>query len=80
MSRTITRILVPTDFSATSELALEYAITMASRFGASVHLLHVVEVPFVGGAFGSEVYITPVPAIRVHLVDEAARKLSRLLW
>lgn len=80
MSRTIARILVPTDFSVVSELALEYAITVASRFGASLHLLHVVDDPFVGGAFGSEVYITSVPAMRVHLVDEAASKLSRLLW
>jgi nucleotide-binding universal stress UspA family protein len=79
MSRTITRILVPTDFSATSEVALDYAITVASRFGASLHLLHVVDDPFVGGAFGSEVYITSVPTMRVHLVDEAETRLCRLL-
>jgi len=79
MSRTITRILVPTDFSATSDVALDYAVTVAKRFGASLHLLHVVDDPFVGGAFGSEMYITSVPAMRVHLVDEAASRLSHLL-
>ncbi len=79
MNRTIARILVPTDFSATSDTALGYAITVAKQFGASLHLLHVVDDPFVGGAFGSEVYITSVPAMRVHLVDEAASKLARLL-
>jgi universal stress protein A len=79
MTRTITRILVPTDFSATSDVALDYAIAMAKRFGASLQVLHVVDDPFVGGAVGSEVYITNVPAMRVHLVDEAASKLVRLL-
>jgi nucleotide-binding universal stress UspA family protein len=79
MTRTISRILVPTDFSAASEAALEYAVTLADRFGASLHLLHVVEDPFVGGAFGSELYITSVPAMRAHLVDEAAQRLCRIL-
>lgn len=79
MSRAITRILVPTDFSAISEVALNYAITVARRFGASLHLLHVVDDPFVGKTFGSEVYITSVAAMRVHLVDEAAGRLSRVL-
>jgi universal stress protein A len=79
MNRTITRILVPTDFGATSDAALEYATTVAKRFGASLHLLHVVDHPFIGGAFGSEVHITSVPAMRVHLVEEAANRLARLL-
>lgn len=80
MSGTITKILVPTDFSETSEMALDYAITLASRFGASLHLLHVVDDPIVAGvAFGSEVYIASVPTIRDGLVDDAAAKLSQLL-
>jgi universal stress protein A len=81
MSRTISRILVPTDFSAPSEVALDYAITMATRFGASLHLLHVVDDPLVvaGAAFGAEAYIVSVPAIRASLVDEAAARLARLL-
>ena len=37
------RILVPTDFSDTSEMALKYAIALVEQFGASLHLLHVVE-------------------------------------
>jgi universal stress protein A len=77
--RRFSRVLVPTDFSPTSEAALDYAITIAARFGASLHLLHVVDDPFVGGAWGSEVYIASVPAMRARLVDDAAAKLSRLL-
>lgn len=37
------RILVPTDFSAPSDAALAYARTLAGQFGASLHLLHVLE-------------------------------------
>jgi nucleotide-binding universal stress UspA family protein len=41
----IARILVATDFSETSEFALDYAKAMAERFGACIHLLHVLEEP-----------------------------------
>lgn len=41
-----TRILVPTDFSVPSAAALDYARTLAARFGASLHVLHVLENDF----------------------------------
>ena len=41
-----TRILVPLDFSAPSAAGLDYARTLAARFGASLHLLHVLENDF----------------------------------
>ncbi len=37
------RILVPTDFSKSSANALTYGVAFASRFGAELHLLHVVQ-------------------------------------
>src|SRR5438270_898931 len=37
------RILVPTDFSKHSENALTYAVAFAEKFGAELHLLHVVQ-------------------------------------
>jgi universal stress protein A len=80
MSRTISRILVPTDFSPASEMALDSALAIAERFGASLHLLHVVDDPLVEGAgWGSEVYVASVPALRETLVNEAASKLAVLL-
>ena len=47
----ITRVLVPTDFSAASDAALTYARSLARQFGASIHLVHVFEDPFTSGAF-----------------------------
>ena len=35
------KILVPHDFSDTSEAAVRYALALAQKFGAKVHLLHV---------------------------------------
>jgi len=35
------RILVPHDFSETSEAAVKYAVALAKNFGARLHLLHV---------------------------------------
>jgi nucleotide-binding universal stress UspA family protein len=37
------RILVPTDFSKFSKAALNYAAAFADKFGAELHLLHVVQ-------------------------------------
>jgi nucleotide-binding universal stress UspA family protein len=39
------KILVPTDFSPSSGLALEHAVAFADRFGAAIHVLHSWEVP-----------------------------------
>ncbi len=39
----IQKILVPTDFSPHSDIALRYACEFASSFGAELHLLHVIE-------------------------------------
>jgi nucleotide-binding universal stress UspA family protein len=41
-------ILVPTDFSETSEAALEYAMSLAALTGGSVTLMHAYEMPLLG--------------------------------
>jgi nucleotide-binding universal stress UspA family protein len=39
----VTSILVPTDFSPGSTRALTYAIQLADAFGASLHMIHVLD-------------------------------------
>jgi nucleotide-binding universal stress UspA family protein len=39
------KILVPVDFSPSSKLAVEYALAMAERTSAGIHVLHAWEVP-----------------------------------
>lgn len=43
MSKHTTKILVPTDFTKVADCAINHAMTVAAKTGASVHLLHVVE-------------------------------------
>jgi universal stress protein A len=64
MAATVTRILVATDFSAASGAALEFAKTLAIRFGAPLHLLHVLEDPYVTGAFAADIYAPPPAGLR----------------
>jgi nucleotide-binding universal stress UspA family protein len=72
MAPTITRILVPTDFSETADAALAYAKTLATQFGASLHLVHVFSDPYVLPAYVPEVY-TEVPAV---VREEALRRVD----
>jgi len=56
------RILVPIDFSPPSDAALEYARTIATRFGASLHLFHVAQDPY-QAFYSTEVF---VPTLDFH--------------
>jgi len=75
----IQRILVPTDFSPTSDAALDYARDVAARFGATVHLLHVLEDPFVNGPLVSEAYVTETPGVRTTIIEDAKARLTHRL-
>jgi universal stress protein A len=72
----ITSILVPTDFSDTADAALDYAFVIAARFGAAVHLLHVIDDPFVAGGLGAEAYIAEAPVLRSALLNDAQSRLA----
>ena len=76
MYLTISRILVPVDFSAHSESALRYAIALASRVDATLHVLHVVEDPIATGAWGGETVIPNLTELRQELLDDAERRLA----
>ena len=79
MAATVTRILVATDFSATSGAALDFAKTLANRFGASLHLLHVLEDPYVTGAFAADIYAPPPPGLRESWLHSAETTMATLL-
>ena len=78
MTDTISRILVPVDFSPHAERAFHYATTLALRLGAKLSLLHVVEDPFVTGAWSAEVYVPNVPELLDNLIKGAERHLATL--
>jgi nucleotide-binding universal stress UspA family protein len=50
-------ILVPTDFSEGAQAALDYAVALAAKLDASVHLLNVVTLPMLGADTG--IVVTP---------------------
>jgi nucleotide-binding universal stress UspA family protein/mono/diheme cytochrome c family protein len=77
MTLDIKRILVPTDFSAHAEPALDYAAAMARKFEAAIHLLHVCEVPaMVTGSM--DAYAIAYTDWSQQLGDEAESALTRL--
>jgi len=76
MTESITRILVPVDFSAHSDRALRYAAKLAGQVGASVELLHVVE-NINYGAF-SEAYVPNLPDLMQELVNDGVQRLTSL--
>src|SRR5690349_9094049 len=43
----LTSILLPTDFSEPSLRATQYAVELAKRFGAKLHVLNVIEDPVI---------------------------------
>jgi len=79
MTPRIRKILVPTDFSPPSDLALEYAKALAAQFNASIYLLHVLEDPFIAGAWSSEIYVADMPQLRAGLRREAEQRMERCL-
>ena len=79
MAPTVKRILVPTDFSETADKALVYAKDLATRIGASLHLVHVFKDPYAVAAYTPEVY-TPVPAeVRERAMEEVRERLLERL-
>ena len=74
----IKTILVPTDFSAPAERALAYARNLADAYGASLHLLHVIEDPFAGGVYMGMVAAPPEGYFE-HLDQQSRARLGTLL-
>src|SRR4029079_12922761 len=48
MSPIATNILVPTDFSEIAERVLDYAVALAAKLDARIHVVHVIGIPALG--------------------------------
>ena len=74
---TLRHILVATDFSEPSDTALAYGRELASRFDATLHVLHVVQNPYVA-SLGIESAAVVGPQLTQQLEDDARQRLEAL--
>jgi nucleotide-binding universal stress UspA family protein len=73
----INRILVPIDFSAHSKNALKYAIPMAEQFGATLHLVYVVEPTIYPADLGFGQVV--MPGVEDELREKGGEELKNLI-
>ena len=70
-------VMVATDFGEVADAALRYGRELAGRFGATLHVVHVVETSYVG--VGVETYIPVLPDVDGELEEAARRRLHGLI-
>ena len=73
----IDAILIPTDFSETSEAAVTYGCALAKSLKATVYLLHIVENPHLGPG-GATLWNYSLPALKHRLEEEAEERMATL--
>jgi nucleotide-binding universal stress UspA family protein len=73
----IRTILVPIDFSVHSKNALKYAIPMAAQFGATLHLVYVVEPTIYPADLGFGQVV--LPGVEDELREKGAEELQALI-
>jgi len=74
----INNILVATDFGEASDSALRYGRELATRFGATLHVLHVAQNVYVT-TFGAETYAAIVPEMQDEIEKAAKKRLDEAL-
>jgi nucleotide-binding universal stress UspA family protein len=75
---TLKKILVPTDFSECSEAAVRYGRALAAAFGASLHLLHVVQDPYTQ-PWAAEAFPAPLGDLLEQWQTQARARLAELV-
>ena len=75
---TFKTVLVATDFSEPSDAALVYGRALATRFGATLHVLHVAQNVYIS-TFGAENFAIVAPGLQQQVEDDARRSLHQLL-
>jgi nucleotide-binding universal stress UspA family protein len=68
-------ILIPTDFSECSDAAVKYGFALANTFGATVHLLNVVQDPYTM-PWAADAFAAPVGDMLTDWEAEAKRRLT----
>ncbi len=71
----IRNIVCPIDFSHGSERAMEHAMALASKYGATVHLLHVYPLDVFVGPDGG---LTLTPEIVAKIAEQSTTGLEKL--
>ena len=71
-------VLVPTDFSETSDSALRYGKALAGAFGATLHVVHIVEAPF-GQPWAVEAYGFSLATLQDEWTKDAQSRLAASL-
>ncbi len=72
----VRKILVPTDFSDSASNALQHAREYATRFGAELILVHVVETLAVG--YASDLFPVPMAEVFQEMSGQARAELRKL--
>jgi nucleotide-binding universal stress UspA family protein len=72
------KVLVPTDFSDCSDAALKYGRAFAKAFGASLHLLHVIQDPYTQ-PWAAEAFPAPLNDMLEGWQAQARTRLSESL-
>jgi nucleotide-binding universal stress UspA family protein len=71
-------LLVPTDFSATSDSALRYGKALAGAFEAALHVVHIIEEPY-GQPWAVEAYGFSLAALQEEWIKDARGRLAATL-
>lgn len=74
----LSHVLVPTDFSESSGVALRYGKALAGAFGATLHVVHVVQEPF-AQPWAVEAYGFSLATLQEDWMREAGTRLEQAL-
>jgi nucleotide-binding universal stress UspA family protein len=75
---TLKNVLVATDFGEAADVALTYGRTLAGRFGATLHVLHVAQDVYVT-ALGAESYALSIPDLQRQIEEATRKRLGEVL-
>lgn len=73
----IKHVLVATDFSQSSESALQYGRELARTFDATLQVLHVVDIPY--AVYAGETYALALPDLQREIETGVQQQLEALL-